>query len=1002
MFYIDYGNTEPVEDLLAVLPLDKSFFASPTYCIGVSTSIRFTCPDPAPLVDLLAPVVFNATLERRADAWFAALKCEKTDKSLSEFATEHEFAFEPTETDVEPPYVAFGEWPLNDEKRVTVAHVDSPNKFYLQLTKDTEKIAAMQQRLQLAVRGLLPVVGPVNGLCAARKSDGQWCRAEARGSTAAFAVDFGETMTSTVTKKLPLSFAEDPSRYIVECSLNVKPVEGGWTDAAVERFTSLVASGRDVSAKLEFAKSPKIVDLVVDGVSVGATLVAAGLAQWQCHAVIVSHANSLSDFYIQEPERENDLFELAEQLKEAASWESVEPAVDDLVVAQFDEDELWYRAAVVKIEDDERRVRFVDYGNESACAQFRALPESLRSTPYLATKCTLHNLPENADELNAKFVDLVTAAEGAFTAYYLSREEPMLVLLYYDDADLEVALRESPEASEAPAVTAQVAFENVAVCQINSPSSFYVQAETAPLDSVATALVDVEKGAPAQASVGDVVAALFPDDGVWYRARIADVADGAVNVLFVDYGNRCDVTELRQLPESVRGVPALAKHCAFTLPAGLDQWPDIAKQRFSELTCEGNAVFKLNLLEEGDPAYVDLQDEGVNVADELATLCKADLTTTRRPSESLVVLSHVESLTEIWIQFQTPQLDEMADEMANADTFEAIDTVEEGSLVAALFEDDGNWYRAKVIKVEDATYDVLFIDYGNRSTTSNIKSLPADLVILPALAKCCQLKDFVEVAEGHVDAVVAKLKESVDAAQTFTLRELVDGDVNFVSLGCDDEQDLTSAMMAFYNKLVHSTMPAGAQFADAAETPEDAVESAEFGDVESEGVAESEKIVSSASEEIAQSTQQEDAAAVVDNSCGVTEEKTDIEQVAEQVESRVESQTEPSENAENESGPEEKAVEPIVSGDTDEEPVEEELVPNAAVDGISEKKESVPCHNGEQEAVPDVEKETPTSQSAEEAHPCLNFEDSVPSQKVKKATEEIREIANSVSAAGMI
>lgn len=975
VYYIDYGNTEPVEDLLAVKPLDKSFFVSPTYCVAASTSIKFTCTELTPLIDLVAPVIFKAKFEKQPDGWYVDLKCEKTGKTLADFATECECSFEPIEskTDADKrPYVAFNEWQLNEEKNVSVAQVVSPNSFYLHLTSDVEKIEAMQRSLQRAVHKSLPVVGPVDGLFAAKKSDGQWCRAAVSDQQTVFAVDFGETLSSSVTKKLPLSFAEDQSNYIVECSLNVNPIEDSWSDASLSRFRELVGSGKEIVAKLEFEKSPKLIDLIVDSVSVGSTLVNENLAQWKCHEVIVSHVNSLADFYIQEPELLNDLYELAEKLKEADSWESVEPTVDDLVVAQYDEDQQWYRAVIVKIEEDVNYVRFIDYGNESPCSQFRVLPDSLKSIPYFSSKCSLHTIPENVDDVDEKFVNLVSSADGSFTAYFLNRVEPMVVMLYYNNTAIEDVLQEKAgevvDLRTDAVPTESVVFDNVAVCHINSPSSFYVQSETAPFDSVATALIEIENAPVAEPAVGNVVAALFPDDGVWYRAKICDMTDG-ISVLFIDFGNSCIVEELRQLPENAQIVPALAKHCAFTLPVGLDQWPDIAKQRFAELTCEGNTIFKLNLLEEGDPACVDLQDEGVNVADELATLCKADLTATTllsRATESAVLLSHVESLNELWIQFQSPQLDEMADEMANAETFEAIDTADEGLLVAALFNDDGTWYRAKVTKVVDGVYEVLFIDYGNRSSTSSIKSLPADLVNLPALAKCCQLKDFVEVAVSHVDTVVAKLKEMADAAQSFIVRELVEIDgVNYVTLGYENDKDLTTEICTFYSALVPSDAPVSSQHEDIIkETQEiktdkpvqdvDVTENAESVNVESEGVTDSEKVVETTPDISEQITNSSYPELVAHDKAEVTEEivKKD-EQVANSVESKVE--LVPPENAEKE---------PAIRENGDKEPV--------------------PRQNSEKEPV--------SGQNAEEELIC---------QKAEKVPDKIHEV-NSVTSTGML
>lgn len=732
-----------------------------------------------------------------SNEWFINLQCETTGKSLGDFAADIGCG---TKIDVKDTevlnYNAFEGWKLDEEKAVNVCHINTPENFFMRKIDDSIKVMSMHENLQLSLKNVLPLIGKSGKLAAAQNpDDGKWYRARAVENGDMFAVDFGFTLKSPRLKQLPKVFILDTNNYIICCSLNIQPITENWTTNAISRFSEAVSTDQDVTAKLEFIKSgKKYFDLKIGGASLSSTLVNEKIAKWKSHEVVVSHVVSLKEFFVQDREREDELYNLVEKLQEASNWEIIDPAVNDLVACQFVDDELWYRAVITSVENDVKHVKFIDYGNESSCTEFRILPNELKVIPAFATQCTLHPLPNDAEELDELFVEFVNnVVKGTFTIYILSGVEPMPVMLEFNGESIENVLLQKKTSRENGPGSAEIG-ETVIVSHINSPSSFYVQSDTVPIDQVENSLVNIENTPLSTGFIcGDFVAAKYPEDGLWYRAKVTEVNDGAVMVFFIDYGNTSAVTELRSLPDESKTIPCLAKHCAFEFPIEMQQWPDVATARFSELTCNGNTVFKMTIKEEGDPAIVDLQDNGTNVADELATLCKADLTAPVRETDLPVVcLSHVQSLNSIWIQMQTPQLDEMISEMANADTFDELISADEGALVAALFEEDGQWYRAQVLQKIETGYRVLFIDYGNESDVNLIRSLPEDLVNLSPLAKCCCLKDFPEES----DELVNKLEEFVNDATPFFVNEEieVDGKV-IVSLKCSDDRNLTAELL---------------------------------------------------------------------------------------------------------------------------------------------------------------------------------------------------------------
>lgn len=76
--------------------------------------------------------------------------------------------------------------------------------------------------------------------------------------------------------------------------------------------------------------------------------------------------------------------------------------------------------------------------------------------------------------------------------------------------------------------------------------------------------------------------------------------------------------------------------------------------------------------------------------------------------------------------------------MTAVDSLAVPESIEANQLYAARFNDDGHFYRAKIIHIGGAAadYTVLFIDYGNQAKSTDIRLLPDRLqAILPCATK---------------------------------------------------------------------------------------------------------------------------------------------------------------------------------------------------------------------------------------------------------------------------
>jgi staphylococcal nuclease domain-containing protein 1 len=149
------------------------------------------------------------------------------------------------------------------------------------------------------------------------------------------------------------------------------------------------------------------------------------------------------------------------------------------------------------------------------------------------------------------------------------------------------------------------------------------------------------KGAPCDAKVNKIVAALF-DDGTgnsWYRAKILEIKSAVATVLFIDWGNSAKVdvsTQLRRLDFElgVDRIPPAAKEAimALTKARDLDDDDGVAAARYLRSLCWGKIVKAQIFCEQEAKAVIALYEPNNNnatsineelISDGLARISKA-------------------------------------------------------------------------------------------------------------------------------------------------------------------------------------------------------------------------------------------------------------------------------------------------------------------------------------------------------------------------------------------
>ncbi|XP_048521225.1 maternal protein tudor-like isoform X1 [Dendroctonus ponderosae] len=339
-------------------------------------------------------------------------------------------------------------------------------------------------------------------------------------------------------------------------------------------------------------------------------------------SIHVSHIDTPTEFYVQFGESKSAIDELQEllqaQVDEMPALENA--SVGILCAAPYSVDGLWYRAEVLDADEDITTVRFVDFGNtdviDNKTTQVKTLPPNLLTLAVYATRCSL-KLKSLDEEWSQQALELFEslALQPNLQAEYLTQDEKTTILELYSNG---VNVKDELLAHNY-AVPCEIITENKTTCfvsHLNSPSEFWVQMESCinELEWIAEQLSGAELFSELDdMSPGALCAALFPDDEMWYRARILSNTIAGIELLFIDYGNSCVSNSLRQLPEDIVVTPPLAQKCCLQKPDGIPYWTKEAQDKFAELSAEGQTIFELKKISSGETTTVELLLNSENI-----------------------------------------------------------------------------------------------------------------------------------------------------------------------------------------------------------------------------------------------------------------------------------------------------------------------------------------------------------------------------------------------------
>ncbi|XP_050539469.1 maternal protein tudor-like [Daktulosphaira vitifoliae] len=252
--------------------------------------------------------------------------------------------------------------------------------------------------------------------------------------------------------------------------------------------------------------------------------------------------------------------------------------------------------------------------------------------------------------------------------------------------------------------------------------------------------------------VGDLVAAQYDDDSLWYRAKVRDIQESYTTVQFIDYGNSDKSSNIRQLPEKLINIKPVIYHCI------LDDVDSEEKVLF-----ENNSVFEvihefmisneieLEFISNSSPYLVKIVWNNRNLKEILNNVIEFGITPLmneepKKTNEDFikepVTLVHIKTFNEFYAQ--TNLLKELKlkidQEFYSEQLWNPLIDIKYGEVAVGKSVDDNNWYRIRILNThDDGLYFCYFIDYGIKGTCTDIYEANSFLKSTPPTIIRCKL-----------------------------------------------------------------------------------------------------------------------------------------------------------------------------------------------------------------------------------------------------------------------
>ncbi|XP_064386718.1 tudor domain-containing protein 1-like isoform X2 [Halichondria panicea] len=340
--------------------------------------------------------------------------------------------------------------------------------------------------------------------------------------------------------------------------------------------------------------------------------------------VLVTHMESLDEFYVQTQQQQAQVAEIMAQLH--VEDHSVLLSADDLYIglpcaAIFSQDGKWYRASVTRcLGNHSVTVKYVDYGNSEdvGLLSMLQLPCHLLLVPPLCSRCALANISPFKEgsyrhsswtrEAVSVFSNFASMDSVKMKIHNWTLNGVLLVDLLYQSnvghvslcatlVTMGLAVRglwKLPKLSE-DGITPHCTLgcgdtREVEIPVAENPYDFFVhiKAQLSDLEELieqtrrSAARNKLPIGSPRK---GMLCIAQYTADQMWYRGIVVDASEQGIRVLFLDFGNDDIVSTVYPLHHELRRTQVQAIHCSLHNVKPLkseDTWPENVADFFNE------------------------------------------------------------------------------------------------------------------------------------------------------------------------------------------------------------------------------------------------------------------------------------------------------------------------------------------------------------------------------------------------------------------------------------
>lgn len=795
--------------------------------------------------------------EDESDVCLYSKKQSKSKKLVKHLKADHEYCSENL-IDFKSIEIANG-----DFRYVNILNIVNPNEFYCQLVNDDNELLGMTEQISQFYENLndcdfILENAKIGNPCCILSKNNIWCRGKIvdiiENNANVFYVDYGnsEIIPLKDIKILKSEFLKI-AMQILKCSCQgIQAKESLWNEDDIKLFKDMtqnkyflaqflnkdkentylvnlltVDALKEAIISKEFLKSghgikqsqespqlklpypisyqtevPNPVINIGEKLEITVTWVFT-IEKFYCQ--LISFASQFEEIMVSIQKKYSEMLELEAVIEK--------PEVDSYCIAQFSEDNAWYRAKIVYVDGNKVGVRYIDYGNEEEVTRKKIkyiLPQ-FALLPSQAVKCQMNDIKtfNNDCKISENLVQKYFVGKIICT-FHSFIEDLYLVDLERDGKNISQLLIKDKLASPKNDFTHPTSTEspklsylkidlshrlnesmNILISYAESPYNFWCQLtnENDQLEEINNSLAmnynELSENL-LQFAVNTLCVAKYSEDNEWYRAVVKTCYSDQLEVTFIDYGNSdlVPLSQVKIIKSELSNIPAQSIECSlYGIPSFLSEEQ---QKEFVDLINGNEMKMIINEYNMDGVSLVTLiqncEDTEINVAEKLFGKLTSGTVTeifTSLPKPNDIVKGYVttvNSISEFYLQLSCNEdslsklmvdLEEVYSSLSLEDL--AMQTIIPNTACCAKFSEDNNWYRAVIKDVKGNEVTVYFIDYGNVDIVprADIKVLKEEFLCKPSFSfKCC--------LEGVKPINEIWSNEAVDWFQTFIQDKTLD------------------------------------------------------------------------------------------------------------------------------------------------------------------------------------------------------------------------------------